>query len=286
VSEGLEFSGRLTDDSFRVGGSVESTRGRVEYLDMNFRVERFGIIFNKFELNPEVYGRAYTTVRDSTNFPRDIYLVLYTIDPETNREIARGNWENFRFKLVSSDPTIGETQENVLSYMGYSVDNISSKAGDIGVTLTENLLVRPLVRPLERKMEKGLKLDYVRLSLQITSSLIYFGLQPRWKFLPESSYLRNNNIYTFDPSLLLLQGSEITVGKYVFNNFYLTYSGQLVSIYDEPKFGLNNRFGMEYRLLQNLLLELEYDRFLLDASYYNPERFQDFKIRLKHSFNF
>ena len=68
VSDGLEFDGRLSDNSFRVGGSVESTRGRVEYLDMNFRVERFGIIFNKFELNPEVYGRAYTTVRDST-FP-------------------------------------------------------------------------------------------------------------------------------------------------------------------------------------------------------------------------
>jgi hypothetical protein len=148
------------------------------------------------------------------------------------------------------------------------------------------LLIRPLVRPLERRMEKGLKLDYVRLSLQITSNLIYFGLQPRWKFLPEASYLRSSNIYTFDPSLLLMQGSEITVGKYVFSNFYLTYSGQLVSIYDEPKFGLNNRFGLEYRLLQNLLLEFEYDRFLFDPSYYNPDLYQDFRIRLKHSFNF
>ena len=47
VSDGLEFDGRLSDSSFRVGGSVESTRGRVEYLDMNFRVERFGIIFKQ-----------------------------------------------------------------------------------------------------------------------------------------------------------------------------------------------------------------------------------------------
>jgi hypothetical protein len=286
VSEGLDFTGRLSDESFAVGGSVESTRGRVDYLDMNFRVERFGIIFNKFELNPEIYGRAYTTVRDSSNYPKDIYLVLYAIDPETQQEVARGNWENFRFKLVSSDPTIGETQENVLSYLGYSVDNISSKAGDIGASLTENLLIRPLVRPLERKMEKGLRLDYVRLSLQITSSLIYFGLQPRWKFLPESSVARSNNLNSFDPTFMLLQGSEITVGKYLFNDIYFTYSGQLVSLYDEPKFGLNNRFGLEYRLLQNLLLEFEYDRFLFDAAYYNPTADQDFRIRLKHSFNF
>ena len=289
VSKGLDFTGRLSDESFKVGGSVESTRGRVEYLDMSFRVDRFGIIFNKFELLPEVYGRAWTTTRDSTDFPRDIYLVLYTIDQETQQEVARGRWEDFRFKLTSSSPTIGETQENVLAYLGYSVDNISSKAGDVGATLTENLLIRPMVRPLERKMERGLRLDYVRLSLQITSNLLYFGLQPRWKFLPESSYLRSGYINTFDPALLLLQSSELTIGKYVMNNFYLSYSGQLVSIYDEPKLGLNHRFGVEYRLLQNLLLEFEYDRFLFDPTYYkeyNQSRFQDFRIRLKHSFNF
>jgi hypothetical protein len=289
VSEGLDFTGRLSDETFKVGGSVESTRGRVEYLDMNFRVDRFGINFNKFELLPEVYGRAWTTTRDSTDFPRDVYLVLYTIDPETQQEVPRGRWEDFRFKLISSDPTIGETQENVLAYLGYSVDNISSKAGDIGATLTDNLLIRPLVRPLERKMERGLRLDYVRVSLQITSNLLYFGLQPRWKFLPESSYLRSGYINTFDPALLLLQSSQITIGKYVMNDFYFTYSGQLVSIYDEPKLGLNHRFGVEYRLLQNLLLEFEYDRFLFEPTFYynyDQSRFQDFRIRLKHSFNF
>ncbi|MBN2365150.1 MAG: translocation/assembly module TamB domain-containing protein [Calditrichaeota bacterium] len=286
VSEGLEFTGRLSDETFRVAGSIESTRGRVEYLDMNFRVDRFGAIFNTFELFPEVYGRAWTTVRDSTDFPRDIYLVLYAVDPETEQEVSRGRWEDFRFKLISSDPTIGETQENVLAYLGYSVDNISTKAGDIGMTLTENLLIRPLVRPLERRMERGLGLDYVRLSLQITSNLFYYGLQPQWKFLPEASYGRLNYGNTFDPALLLLQSSEITLGKYLLKDIYFSYSGQLVSIYDEPKFGLNHSFGLEYRLLQNLLLEFEYDKFYFDPKYYSRDALQDFRIRLKHSFNF
>jgi len=286
VSEGLEFSGRISDESFRVGGSIESSRGRVEYLDMTFRVERFGAIFNKFELFPEVYGRAWTTVRDSTNFPRDIYLVLYAVNPETKQEMSRGRWEDFRFKLVSSDPTIGETQENVLAYLGYSVENISNKASDIGVTLTENLLIRPLVRPLERKMERGLGLDYVRLSLQITSNLFYYSLQPGWKYLPESSYLRYNYNNSFDPALMLLQSSEITLGKYLFKDIYFSYSGQLVSIYDEPKFGLNHRFGLEYRLLQNLLLEFEYDKLYMDPKFYSQDAMRDFRIRFKHSFNF
>ncbi|GAB4364473.1 MAG: hypothetical protein Kow0042_03070 [Calditrichia bacterium] len=286
VSRGLTFTGRLVDESFRVEGQVESTRGRVEYLDMNFRVERFGAIFSRFELYPQVYGRAYTTVRDSTDFPRDIYLVLYAIDPETNQEVARGRWEDFRFKLVSSDPTIGETQENVLAYLGYSLDNISTKAGDVGLTLTENYIIRPLVRPLERKLERSLSLDYVRLRSNITSNLFYFGFQDRLKFLGNPNYYQptvNNNI---DPALLLFQSSEVTLGKYLMYGIYLSYSGQLVSVYDESKLGLNHRFGLEYRLLRNLLLEFEYDRFYFDPQYYSREALKDWRIRLRHSFNF
>lgn len=286
VSEGLEFTGSLNDESFKVEGSIESTRGQVEYLDMNFRVDRFGVIFNKFELYPEVYGRAWTTVRDSTDFPRDIYLTLYTVNPETGQEVNRGRWEYLRFKLVSSDPTIGETQQGVLAYLGYSVDNIPNKAGDIGASLTENFLIRPLIRPIERKMERGLGLDYVRLSLQITSTLFYYGFQSRWKYLPEQSYIGQNLNNRFNPSLMLLQSSEITLGKYLVQNLYFTYSGQLVSVYDEAKLGLNHRLGLEYRILQNLLLEFEFDKLFFDSKYYGGYPTHDFRIRLKQSFNF
>ena len=286
VSEGLAFTGRLADESFRVEGAVESTRGRVEYLDMNFRVDRFGAVFNRFELYPEVYGRAWTTVRDSTNFPRDIYLVLYTIDPETKKEVSRGRWEDFRFKLVSSDPTIGETQEQVLAYLGYSLDNLATKAGDVGLTLTENYLIRPLVRPLERKLERGLKLDYVRFQSSFTSNLFYLSFHDRFKLFQNPYSYRQNINPAMNPALLLLQSSEITLGKYLLKDVYFTYSGQLVSVYDESKLGINHRFGLEYRLLQNLLLEIEYDKFQFNPSYYSRDALQDFRIRLRHSFNF
>jgi hypothetical protein len=133
ASKGLEFTGRLIDESFRIGGGVESYRGNVEYLDVQFRVDRFGAEFNRFEIFPEVYGTAYTTVRDSTgNFPRDIYLKLYVIDPVTKKEVSKGRWEDFRFKLVSRDEIIGETQEQVLAALGYSVQNLQYKAGEVG----------------------------------------------------------------------------------------------------------------------------------------------------------
>ncbi len=287
TSKGLLFTGRWNDNSFRVEGSVESSRGRVEYLDVNFRVEKFGAVFNRFELYPEVYGRAYTTVRDSTgDFPRDIYLVLYAIDPETGKEVSRGRWEDFRFKLTSSDPTIGETQEQVLAYLGYSVKNLGKKAGSVGLTMTENLLFRPLVRPLERRLERGLGLDYVRLRSNFAQNLFYFSFLNRPKILNQPIYLNYGVNQNVDPALLLLQSSEITVGKYLFRNMYLTYSGQLVSVYEEAKLGMNHRFELEYRLLKNLLLEVEYDKFLFNPVYYNQNYLTDFRIRLRHSIIF
>jgi len=292
VSPGLTFTGRLNDESFRVEGAVQSSRGRVEYLDVNFKVEKFGAEFTKFELYPTVYGRAYNTVRDSTGeFSRDIYLVLYAIDPETKQEISRGRWEDFRFKLVSSDPVVGETQEQVLAYLGYSVQNIPGKASEVGLTMTENFLIRPIMRPIEKRIERELGLDYVRLRSRVTSNLFYLSMQNQLGFLNQPIYLTPNLNNNVNPALLLLQSSEITVGKYLARDLYLTYTGQLLSGYEETnieetKLGFYHRFGLEYRLLKDLLLEIEYNNFQLNTYYYDHSDLNDFRVRLRQSFHF
>ena len=291
TSPGLSYSGRLIDESFRMEGRVVSTRGRVEYLDVNFRVEEFGADFSRYDIYPEVYGKAYTTVRDSTgSFPRDIYLVLYVIDPVTKKEVSKGQWEDFRFKLVSSDQVrdqvTGETQEQVLAYLGYSFNNIQNKAGEVGLSMTENLLIRPLFRPIERNLERRLGLDYVRLRSNFTTNLFYLSLQDRTKLFSRSNtYLTTNLNNKLDPALLLLQSSEITLGKYLIRDFYLTYTGQLVSGYEEAKLGINHTLGLEYRLLYNLLLEVEYNKFDYNP-FYSEDINNDLRIRLRHSFNF
>lgn len=291
VSDGLTFTGRLIDESFRVEGSIQSSRGRVEYLDVNFKVEKFGAEFSKFELYPTVYGRAYNTVRDSTGqFSRDIYLVLYAIDPETKQEISRGRWEDFRFKLVSSDPVIGETQEQVLGYLGYSVQNIPGKASEVGLTMTENFLIRPIVRPLEKKIEREFGLDYVRFRSHLTSNLFYLSTQ-KPGLINQPLFAASNLNNNVNPALLLLQSSEITVGKYLARDLYLTYTGQLLSGYEETNFeetkmGFYHRFGLEYRLLKNLLLEIEYNNFNLRTYYFERADLNDFRIKLRQSFHF
>jgi len=279
----LEFKGRLSDNSFRVVGQVESTNGRVEYLDTRFNVEKFGAEFHEFELFPEVYGKAYTTVRDSANaFPEDIYLVLYAIDPNTGKEVSRANWENLRFKLVSQNPELGETQESVLAKLGYSPADLTQKAEKVGLRITENLLIRPLVRPIERTLEQTLRLDYVRLRSNLTGNLYYMTLG-------RTPYLTTQRPFTgqplsqgIDPVLLLLQSSELTVGKYLWRNFYVSYSGQLVIPFYKDRFG----FNLEYRIKRNLLLEVQYDKYLISPYYFQPGLLQDFSIRLRHSIKF
>lgn len=289
TSPGLEFTGRLSDETFRIAGSVSSTRGRVEYLDVNFRVDNFGANFNRFELYPEVWGRAYTTVRDTSGVPKDIYLVLYAMDPETHQEVSRGRWEDFRFKLVSSDPNIGETQEQVLAYLGYDLEDLASirsKAEEVGLSMTENLLFRPLMRPLERRLERELGLDYVRFRSNIASNFYYLTFPDRARLLKNPLLFQQAQNNNFNPALLLLQSSEVTLGKYLARNIYLTYTGRLVSFYDEARLGLNHRLGLEYRLLSNILLDLEFEKYQLRTQLYNRSQLHDFRIRVRHSFTF
>ncbi|MCB0269736.1 MAG: hypothetical protein KDH95_16375, partial [Calditrichaeota bacterium] len=291
----------------RVDGSVESSRGRVEYLDVNFRVERFGAEFNVYEIYPEVYGTAYTTVRTEEydpvfgvtggdtsaaaiggeSVPRDILLKLYVTDPVTGKEVSKGRWEDFRFKLISRENPYGETQEQLLASLGYSFRNLQYKAGEVGLTLTQNFLIRPLFRPIERQLERKLKLDYVRVRSNFASYLLYLSFQDRTKIFNRPTFLLVNN--NLDPALQLLQSSELTLGKYVLKDVYMSYTGQLVAGVDDSKLGVNHTLGVEYRLLYNWLLEVEMSKFQFDP-FYNIDNSRDlsrdFRIRLRRSITF
>ncbi len=288
-SEGLKMVGVIRDKTFRPSGGMESTKGRIDYLDLNFRVENFEVLFKSSEELPEVYGKAWTSVRDSVGaIPKTIYLELYAQDPETEQETMRARWEDLRFRLVSADPTIGETQEQVLAYLGYSVDNFSEKASDVGGAVTDNYIIRPLLRPLERNLERYLGIDFIRFNAGLAKNLFKAG------FNQTSTNGTFNNAYQYNGSLqpyaLLLQSSEVTVGKYLSQDLYLFYTGQVVAsnINDQNQLDFNHSVGLEYRFLQNILVEFEYYReaFQYYQIYTDKSYMEDFKIRLRHSFAF
>ncbi len=282
ASEGLEFFGVIKENTFKVNGKLYSDRGRLDYLDLNLRVENFGVEFDRFNQKPRVYGRAWTVVRDSIQaIPKTIYLELYAVDKETGQETQSASWEDFRFRLVSADPTIGETQEQVLAYLGYSVDNIRNKASEVGGAVTENYLIRPILRPIERSLERYLGFDLVRFNSSIAKNIFHLGLG-QTPGLHNSKSAQLN--YTKNvPYLFLFESSEVTVGKYLSRDLYLTYTGQLVAttVNQENEYNLNHSFGLEYRFFKNILLEFEYDREILNyyEDFSNKPYLEDFRIR-------
>lgn len=275
----VDFSGQIADESFAIEGEARSTAGFVEYLDMNFRVQQGQVEFDHGSIFPVVTGEARTMVTDSLGIPSQIILTLQTVDRTMDKknvddivrqETSRGRWDKIRFKLTSDNPNLGSNEAQILASLGYSTETLQSKAFDaIGIS-TENILFRPLYRPVERELEQFFNLDYVRFSSRFTRNLI-------WSNLTDNPAL--------DTRLSLLRSTKLIVGKYLINQLFIQYTGQIESgidyKYQNKNIGLRHTFGLEYRINPKLLLELEYD--------YNSmiiEDRDDKRIVLRHWFPF
>ncbi len=281
---GLNFAGVLNENTFGVTGLLESSRGNVEYLNLNFQVLKAGaefdmdvshesdVEFDKSALLPIIYGEARTTVTDSTGFPYYIYLTLLTKDEDTGVAQKRGRLGEVTFQLSSENSTLGDSEGEILASLGYSLSNIKGMATDIIGISTDNLVFRPLFRPFERQLEQTLRLDMVRFSSRFTRNLIEMNVTEERNFV-------------FDSKLFLLRSTKVMIGKYLADQLFLMYSGQLEAgmdyRYQHEGFGLSHKFGLEYRINSNLLLQMEYDynTLMLDQR-------EDKRVLLRHSFPF
>ncbi|MBN1996450.1 hypothetical protein JW935_02785, partial [candidate division KSB1 bacterium] len=241
---GLEFTGQIADQSWRINGIVRSTAGFIEYLDMNFRIERAGAEFDRSSLIPVVYGQAKTTVSDSMGMPTEITLTLQTVDEtidqksvddNVRQEQGRARWDEIRFKLSSNSPHMGDSEAQVMASLGYSTETLQNKAFDAIGFSTENIIFRPLFRPVERKIEHVFGLDYVRFSSRFAKNLIDFNL---------------NNNYELNSRLSLLRSTKVILGKYLADRMFLQYTGQVEAgidyRYKEKSVGLHHTLGLEY----------------------------------------
>ncbi|MBN1481497.1 hypothetical protein EH223_03955 [candidate division KSB1 bacterium] len=276
---GLEFTDRLENETFRINGHVRSTKGLIEYLDMNFRVEQVGVDFDRSSLVPVAYGSAKTTVTDSLGISSNIILTLQTVDNTMDKksvddivrqEESRARFNQIRFKLSTDNPNIGSSEAQIMASLGYSANNLQNSALSAIGYGTDNLIFRPLFRPVEKELEHTFGLDYVRFSSQLTKNIIMFNL--------------NNNL-ELNSRLALLESTKIIVGKYLADRFFLQYTGQIESgigyRYKEKHIGLHHTFGLEYQINAQLLVELEYDYDSLML-----EKRDDKRIILRHWFPF
>ena len=273
--DGKEIAGPDTS-SFRIIGRVESTRGRIEYLDLVFRVEKFGAGWDRSELQPVVYGKAWTTIPDTANtsqnvYSQDVALKVYARDPSTGNQQSNGRFENIFFDLESSNPLYNHSKVHLLAALGISFDNVRGHATDIITNSTDKVLFRQLLRPVERTLEKSLGLDMVRLQSRFTRNFLEM----------------NQGRTQGEATLSFLRSTRLSVGKYLTSRIYLLYTGQVAAWpvnykFSDPNIGLRHTVDFEFRIRPSLLLQMEYD--------YNntlQEKWrEDKKIWLRHSFPF
>lgn len=265
--------------SFRIVGTVESTRGTIEYMDLIFRVDKFGAIWDRSELQPILYGKAWATVPDSLNYTRNVYLVMSARDPITGAKSNRGRMEDIYFDLESDFPiaTVAYDQSRIrlLEALGLSLnrlDDMRGRATEALASSTDQVLFQQLVRPIERQLEKSLGLDIFRLNSRLARN--FFAL--------------NQSRVQSELALALFRSTKLTIGKYLSNRMYLLYTGQVAAWpmnfdYTVPTtLGLRHTLGFEYRINPSLLLQMEYD---YNSTLVEPWR-EDKRIWLRHSFPF
>ncbi len=313
--KGLEFQGIISEDEFQASGQLVSTRGMIEFLGTRFFIDRITLTFEdiskfesissneKKEQFPIISGRAKTTIRDSTGtgieLLRDIYLIIYSENKETGEILDYCRLDNLKFAL-SFEPTLNRfiaerkinkinsrelnpfeitrTQKEILALLGYSGSHITGKIQDIVGLKAANTLIKPILRPVEKTISRKLGFDEFRIQPRIGMNI--FG-----EFLHKNDPNNyNNKASIFDPKYLFMS-SQFILGKYITQNLYFNYIGQIASsshINDnsEPNLGLSYVLGLEYRISPSLLIEFQYDYL------YNRYRNKgDKKMWFKHIIN-
>ncbi len=274
--DGILLTGCPREGTFRLVGRIESTQGFVEYLDMNFRVESIGAEFDRQSLYPVVWGRARATVTDTTGLPSDIYLTLVTEDYSEERRLddlvrdrkPRGRWGQIRFQLSSDNPNLGRNESEILAALGYSDHQLRQKAAEVVGMSADNWLFRPIMRPFEKSLQRVFGFDLVRFRSRIARNFIEWNLANQ----PYSPWY-------------LLRSTRWEMGKYLLNDLFLTYTGEVETGFryepHQQQLGFRHTLGLEYRISPDLILEMvyDYDSLLL-------WRKTDRKILLRHSFPF
>ncbi len=284
----LHFTGCTAEKNLVVAGHAEADRGEVIYLDQAFQVKEFEMDFEgqskasspQPDNLPFVSGQFETTVQDeSTGVATDIYLTLYTLDPQTGEKSARGQWGEFEMELSSNDPG-DDDREKILAKLGYAGDYNEKALQLLQVTLGPKLnevFLRPVIQPVERTIRRTLGIDVIRLQPGLTWNLLSQEESPPGEHRSLSRRL-------------VFPRTSLLVGKYLTDNCLLSYLGKFQTRTDEfldDRLGISHCFGLEYRLSGGTILDIQYDveRDLTEGDK-RVKTTSDKRVQITHNFPF
>jgi hypothetical protein len=267
----LRIRETIADTSFYVQGQVATNRGRVEYLDQTFAIDYAYADFDETNVKPVIEGRAKTIGVDSLGQKQPVYLTIYQIDRETKARQKRGRLDDVTFILETET---GGSPEEALQLLGYGTVSAAGKAEDLAAAAVARIIGRQWLEPIERRIEKWAWLDEVALNPGGGRSPNVLR-QQREKALADT--LKQS------AALRFITGSQVTLGKYLGDDVFVTYTGELSGTQNAltgSRLGFVHFWNIEYRikpLSRDLVLDLavEYDA---------VERKQDESISLKYSF--
>jgi len=296
IDENSRFSvyGRISDGSFRVTGTTQSSNGVVTYYGYNFTIEWAELALDTVNVaRPAILtGRARTVVvDDSTGVSTDIFLHVNFIDRESGRrQQARSGTELrdddfdetsgpltrfdagplgiIELRFTSNNPA-DDTQEKILAHLGISLNTIGEAATRAFAAGMDNYYFNPLLRPFEERIKKMLKIDMFKISPAFFGSFAQsqFGYNPMHD--PSTDYM-------------LFDKSKVILGEFLLKDWFVSYTGQYGVgrdfLYRREK-GFYHDVGLQYIIQRNLRFQLHYN-------YDDIIRQDDTRFEIRYDFRF
>ncbi len=268
----LTMEGAIVDSTLRLDGKLGATSGSADYLDQTFWIEKLQAEFDETDIFPIISGRSATYGVDSVGRTVPVYLTIYEIDDETNTRVPFGRFEDVTYVLEADGYP---DQEQVLGLLGYDFTNLSQGKAEQLLTRTALTAAKRIwLDPISRRLERATFLDEISLTPGGGASASIFRQQ-------KETVLRD----TLESSgaVRFLKGSNVTVGKYLSKDLFVTYTGELAEAAGEiegGRLGLIHYWNLQYRV----------DRvspdFVLDfaVEYDEASRRRDESVALKYSF--
>lgn len=248
----LSLVGQLIDSGFILNGAIVFPEGKITYMGKNFDLQNSSLEFSGKDILTTVTGKAVHQYYDPA-LSKEMVLEIkpYFVDPVSHQPVNRGRIEDIRWKL-SSDRWLqmidGDqlSDNQILSEQFGPQDNYREYATQLVFNSVNTYFVQQYLQFLESRIKHNLPfVDFLRINPGVFNNLT-----------------STNNGTQQLSYWTLLSNSRVTLGKYITNRLFATYTGTFLSHELQYNSGnsldMRHSFSVEFRLYKTLVLNYSY----------------------------
>ncbi|MFH1784498.1 MAG: translocation/assembly module TamB domain-containing protein [bacterium] len=225
ITGGLSFTG--SKKNFKVEGSVETIKGDVQYLGVEFKILQAELAFQK--------NVAYLEGKGETKVDEDIITLV----------IEKTALKDIKPKFYSQqNPEL--SQEKVISLLIYGKDVSDINQDEIDREGLDKYLLREMLKVVDSTLSSRI----------IRPVLKEAGLHDIVDVVKVKTMIFERGVAQDDESLL--KGSQVTLGKYFTNKVFVSYT-TLFETGIANKLELRHQVELEYRIQGSKFLRMRMD---------------------------